>query len=54
MPHARGALLRSYPKRLAKIGWRIGVTARWPPAQDWDHVYPAVRRMAGMQAKRLI
>jgi hypothetical protein len=19
-------------------------------AQDWDHVYPAVRRMAGMQA----
>src|SRR6266702_8144439 len=32
MPHARGALLRSYPKRLAKIGWRIGLTARWPPA----------------------
>jgi hypothetical protein len=29
MPHARGALLRSYPKRLAKIAWRIGLTARF-------------------------
>jgi hypothetical protein len=28
MPHARGALLRSYPKRLAKIEWRITTKPR--------------------------